>query len=292
MVIRPFITSLAVVLTACTPSPVVAPPGPGSRSNLDESQSTSGLALTVASPEPQIDPVLQEQLGQAHSFRDEGELGLALVLLDQVLAAEPSVAGSLRWFSEASLFRETVRAEATAQVRAQLTAIAEAARADATAAALAEAEAKAARVRATVTAYARVAPKGTWCGRGGGVDVCANSFNYFTQPDRFSRAPSGMRFVAFGVYVENKGTRSIHVSPLNVTLVDQAGETYSYESVTFSWCASPMRGVNVAPGNYATGCIVFMTDARRGPATVIYRTASLRGTNITVDLQREPDEPS
>lgn len=219
---------------------------------------------------------ISDYLEDAAQYRRADQLGLALTTLDQAIAAEPA-------YRPAQALRAEVAAEATRQVARQQQAIAEAAAEAQRAAAAREAE----RLDATIAGYARTAPRGFWQGSRNRIGVGVGNFSYSSSAAS-SRAAPGSRFVAFGITVLNESNSTIHVNPNNVTLVDQRGASYAYNSATFSYCSNPLQGVDVRPGNTASGCIVFLVNSSTGPAKVIYR-ATLLGPDIVVDLERAPD---
>lgn len=216
----------------------------------------------------------QEHYNNALDFHSEGNFGLALVEIDQAVAAQPDWTGAVdRRLSiriEATRAVEQAQAQATAQVVAAATERAQAA------------------LAARLANYANAAPKGGWGTSLGGVAVSVGDFSYFTRAS-FRTAASGWRYVAFGIRVANRTSGNIHVNPNNVTLVDQKGGSYRYDSTTFSWCNTPLQGVDIRPGNNADGCLVFYLPANTGPAKILYRTALFGGQDVVVNIERDPD---
>jgi len=129
-------------------------------------------------------------------------------------------------------------------------------------------------------------PQGTWCVGGTHRGVCVGDFRYVTEM-KYERAPSNGRYIAFAVVVKNFDTSSIHVNPVNVTLVMADGRTYAYSAQTFSYWSSPMDAVNVSPGDIAEGGIVFLVPNDVSPERVVYR-GGIWESEIVVDLRKPP----
>jgi hypothetical protein len=119
-----------------------------------------------------------------------------------------------------------------------------------------------------------------------GIAVVVGGFYYRSNMGRFTPAPRGYQFVVLGIRVVNGSAGSIHVNPLNVTLVDQQGSSYAYHSATHAWCTPPLEPVDVRPGDHAQGTIAFLISAATGPASLVFRTST--GTEVVVDLERAP----
>ena len=92
----------------------------------------------------------------------------------------------------------------------------------------------------------------------------------------------------FGIGVANRSAGNIHVNPLNVTLVDRKGSTHAYHAATHSWCTTPLGPVDVRPGDYAEGRLVFLISASVHPARIIYRASTI-GADVVVNLERAPN---
>lgn len=86
----------------------------------------------------------------------------------------------------------------------------------------------------------------------------------------------------------NRSDATIHVNPLNVTVVDLDGSTYGHDTATYSF-VKPMQAVNVLPGNSAGGMIAFLINDKTGPAKVVYEIGLLEPT-VIVDLTQPPDK--
>lgn len=145
------------------------------------------------------------------------------------------------------------------------------------------------QMTAEIASYRAAMPAGTWCERENDIVVCVYRFRYFYSTGIW-RAGGGMKFVGFGIEVQNHGRSLIHANPYNVTLVDSDGRTYSHDPTTYSYWTTPLEGVDVRPGNYAAGGIVFHIRDTAAPAQVIVTTGLFEPT-VTVDLRRRPDSP-
>jgi hypothetical protein len=126
-----------------------------------------------------------------------------------------------------------------------------------------------------------------WSNEAGNVQVIVGGFEYRSDAGKHNPAPYGYRFVVFGMGIANGTNHSIHVNPLNVTLVDQTGLTYAYHAVSQSWCTMPLGPVDVGPGDHAEGSLVFLIALSSWPARIIYRTSAI-GTDVVVNVEREP----
>ncbi len=179
---------------------------------------------------------------------------------------------------QATTTAQTATAEAKAAQNATATVqVAIARQATATAQAIAKAT-------AAIEAYKSIPPKGTWGESVRGITVSIGDF-------RYQSAGGGMRYVAFGVRVDNETISTIHVNPFNCTLVDLDGATYTHDAETYSFWSNPLPAVDVSPGSHTYGGIVFQIPSNTGPAKFIYRDPSLFGPTIEIDLRRPPDEP-
>lgn len=291
------IVIIATVLVACS----TASPSPSARSLAEAPAALKAPAeAKPEQEEPAISETAREHFDAAVEYMDLGRPGLALTEIEQAVATAP-------FWREARELEGRVQNSYAAELRAQQAALVAVAQADATAAAqiqidargtvtareaqqAAAAAAQAERQnQARIAAYARTAPRGHWGEQAGNVGVGVGNFSYDTDAGRFTRAARGTRYIVFGIIVENNTTRSIHVNPGNVTLVDQKGASYRYNSATFSWCNTPLQAVDVQPGNHAQGCLLFQVDSSTGPAKIIYRVNSFSGPEITINLERPPD---
>lgn len=144
-----------------------------------------------------------------------------------------------------------------------------------------------AQATATIEARVYTPPTGTWCAQSSTRGVCVGDFRY-ARTAGYSSAPSNGRFIAFGVYVKNLSSGSIHVNPNDLTIVMADGRTYAYSSATFSYWSTPLEGVNIAPGNAAEGGIVFLVPNDVEPQTIIYETLSFFESSIEIDLRDVP----
>jgi hypothetical protein len=192
-----------------------------------------------------------------------------------------------------ALAQATIEAQQTAEavaVAAHGTATAEAnAQATAAAAQQATAEAQtAAQATATIENYRKKMPKGFWYQTTDGVGVGVGDFRYVQSTSLYDSG-KGAKFVAFGIGVFNDSGSRIHVNPINVTLVDLDGNSYSYSRATFDYWSQPLDAVDVLSGNKASGGLVFLIDENSAPAQIVYDIGLFGGT-VVVDLTRPPDE--
>jgi hypothetical protein len=137
-----------------------------------------------------------------------------------------------------------------------------------------------ANATATIEAYKKVPPKGVWSAHRTGIYVTVGNFEYESAGGQY-------RYVGFGVRVDNDTDGSIHVNPFNCTLVDLNGATYEHDEETYSHYSNPLPGVDVSPGNYAYGGIVFRIPNNTGPGKFVYRDPL--GPTIEINLTRPPD---
>jgi len=114
------------------------------------------------------------------------------------------------------------------------------------------------------------------------IEVAIAGLDYCSHVGRHNIAPGDCRFVVCEVGVANGSPRAIHVNPLNATLVDENGSTYPSHAATYS-CLAPLGPVDVAPGNYVKGSLVFLVSAASRPARMIYRTPIL-GVDVVLEL--------
>ena len=211
----------------------------------------------------------------------------ALDATNAAYAASTATSQAVAAATGTSIAQATVLAGQTAEAIAAeqaAAATAQAAAQESTATAQAAAEAA-----ATLDAYRKKMPKGFWYGKGGGVGVSIGDFRYEKETPLYA-AGKGKKFVAFGIGVFNESGATIHVNPLNVTLVDLEGNTYAFSTATFDYWSEPLQAVNVLSGNQAQGGVVFLIPAETAPAKIVYETNTLFGDKIIVDLQRPPDE--
>ena len=103
----------------------------------------------------------------------------------------------------------------------------------------------------------------------------------------FEYAPSNGRYIAFAIAVKNLSDSVIYVNPNDVTFVMADGRTYAYNTNTFSYWATPMEHVEIAPGNISEGGIVFLVPNDVVPWKVIY-SGGFFESSVEVNLHEPP----
>lgn len=136
-----------------------------------------------------------------------------------------------------------------------------------------------ANATAAIEAYRDSPPRGVWARTVQGISV---GIGYI----RYRSSGYGHRFVTFSVRVTNQTKSTIHVNPWNCTLVDLDGGSHSHDAETYG-SDYALQGVDVPPGSYAEGSIVFRIRSDTGPARFIYSDSF--GPTIDIDLRQPPD---
>ena len=141
------------------------------------------------------------------------------------------------------------------------------------------------RISATTTAVARVTamPNRSWAAKKDGITVAVGHFDYLLHTSYNGiYAPIGSKFIAFSATVYNDTESPIHANPNNFSLVDSTGRTSSYHNATYAYYGRPFPAVNVQPGGYTSGGIIFLIGYYDSPRKVIYE--SMFRPTIIVDL--------
>ena len=107
----------------------------------------------------------------------------------------------------------------------------------------------------------KVAPQGTFANEKGGVHVAATSLQY--------RGMGGNRKLLMGVRVKNNSLGQIHVNPWHCTIVALDGATFNHDLDTYSF-GNYLDAVDVQPGAYAEGALVFPMPEGKGPRKLVY----------------------
>jgi hypothetical protein len=136
-----------------------------------------------------------------------------------------------------------------------------------------------ANATAAIEAYRDSPPRGLWARTVQGIGVGIGYFDY-------RGAGYGYRFVTFSIRVTNQTKSTIHVNPWNCTLVDLDRASHSHDAETYG-SNFALQGVDVPPGSYAEGTIVFRIRSDTGPARFIYSDSF--GPTIEIDLRQPPD---
>jgi hypothetical protein len=136
-----------------------------------------------------------------------------------------------------------------------------------------------ANATAAIEAYRDSPPRGFWARTVQGIGVGIGYFDY-------RGAGYGYRFVTFRIRVTNQTKSTIHVNPWNCTLVDLDRQSHSHDAETYG-SDYALQGVDVPPGSYAEGSIVFRIRSDTGPARFIYSDSF--GPTIEIDLRQPPD---
>lgn len=135
--------------------------------------------------------------------------------------------------------------------------------------------------------YSQQPPQGTWCGQNDSRGFCVSNFEYKSYIGYTSASAEG-RFIAFGIGVKNISSFDISVNPFDFTMVMEDGRTYEHTSETYYY-NNALQAVTVAPGNTATGAIVFYVPNDVGPRKIICRAGFLE-SNIEIDLYDKPEK--
>jgi SH3-like domain-containing protein len=133
--------------------------------------------------------------------------------------------------------------------------------------------------------YSQQAPKGSWCAQNNTRGVCVGNLEYRSYIGYTSASSEG-RFITMAISIKNIRSYDISVSPLDFTLVMEDGRTYEYASETF-YFNNALQSVIVAPGNSASGGIVFYVPNSVGPRKIICRGGFIE-SSITIDLYDKP----
>ena len=173
----------------------------------------------------------------------------------------------------------TINATATALAVANATSTALTAQREATSTALtaqreatSTAQTKAANAQATIKAreyesYKTTAPTGDFSASGGNVAISCR-LEYQKCISSWC-ADSNSKFILVGVSVQNVGSGTVHVNPLNFTLVSTQGSTVSYDSNTFL-LSDYLDAVDVRPNNYTSGWIAFLVNKNFIPGELVW----------------------
>jgi SH3-like domain-containing protein len=133
--------------------------------------------------------------------------------------------------------------------------------------------------------FSQQPPKGSWCAQNTTRGFCVGSLEYRTSIG-YTRAGANSRFITLAILVKNVSSSDIFVSPLDFTVVMEDGRTYEYSSETF-YFNNALQSVTVAPGNSASGGLVFYVPSAVGPRKIICRGGFLE-SSITIDLYDKP----